>query len=215
MITPELQARFHSYVWKNRGPNACWTWDGRKSWHGYGLFYIQVRNPRIEVMAHRLAWELANNRKIPAGMLICHHCDNPACVNPAHLFLGTHADNTADMLAKGRHRAIARSKLTPTQVIAIRNDPRRQTVIAKEYGVDNTTIRAIITGKSWKHLPLGPIASKRQPRRGGEHGNAKLTDEIVLAIRSHPGTNVAIAQEYGLHPVYVSKIRGRKVWKHI
>jgi hypothetical protein len=67
---------------------------------GYGTLYAEGRHQG----AHRLAWELANGRAIPAGLFICHRCDNPLCVNPDHLFLGTHTDNMRDMIAKGRAR---------------------------------------------------------------------------------------------------------------
>lgn len=83
----------------------CWIWRGAVTGAGRGNLRYGNRN----VQAHRLAWELAHG-PIPAGMLVCHHCDNGLCCRPAHLFLGTYADNTADMLAKGRGRPA--SKLT-------------------------------------------------------------------------------------------------------
>lgn len=71
---------------------------------GYGIFNAGTgRANRRTVYAHRFAWEITNG-PIPVGLLACHHCDNPPCCNPAHLFLGTHADNNADMNAKGRAR---------------------------------------------------------------------------------------------------------------
>ena len=84
---------------KSGGPNACWLWRGTKIQTGYG----RVRALGQKKAAHRAAWEEANG-PIPAGMVICHRCDNPGCVNPAHLFAGTHQDNTRDMISKGRDR---------------------------------------------------------------------------------------------------------------
>lgn len=88
-------------------------------------------------------------------MQVCHRCDNPVCVNPNHLFLGTPADNAADMVAKGRHCAgqlNRRAKLTDAQVIAIRADKRLQKQIAADYGVTLAAISHIKTGRRWAHL---------------------------------------------------------------
>lgn len=84
----------------SEGPHHCWIWRGAVTAPmGYGNVKVDGRN----IGAHRRAWELAHG-PIPEGMFVLHRCDNPPCVNPAHLFLGTHADNMADMKAKGRVR---------------------------------------------------------------------------------------------------------------
>lgn len=84
------------------GPHECWPYIGPLFSDGYGRWYR--RGVQRTTRAHREAWRLANGSDIPEGMLVCHHCDNPPCCNPAHLFLGTRVDNAADMHAKGRCR---------------------------------------------------------------------------------------------------------------
>ena len=92
-----LEKRFWEKVQKTL--DGCWNWCGAKSTAGYGYLRIEKHG----VLAHRIAWELTH-RDIPEGMCVLHHCDNPACVNPDHLFLGNQQDNTQDMIAKGRER---------------------------------------------------------------------------------------------------------------
>lgn len=99
-VTQPLEERFWSKVDKSGGPAACWPWTASVDPKGYGQF-AYADGTRRSGRAHRVAWILANG-PISAGMSVCHSCDNPPCCNPAHLWLGTNADNVADRVRKGR-----------------------------------------------------------------------------------------------------------------
>ena len=145
---PELMERFLSKVAKTE---SCWLWIGAKSGRGYGAF----RSPD-EQKAHRFSYSRYVGQ-IPQGFSVCHRCDNPACVNPDHLFVGTHADNMKDKMSKGRGNHLVgtkhpRSKLTESQVIAIRADNRRQVEIAESYGIKQAQVSEIKRRIAWTHI---------------------------------------------------------------
>ena len=164
-LTPEV--RFWSKVQRG-GKRQCWEWIGvrKTDSHPYGVFYIATRR---SVPAHRFSWQL-HFGEIPEKMLVLHRCDNPPCVNPRHLFLGTDLDNRHDMIAKGRarhprHTSLWRqrlseatrgerhpgAKLTDAQVAEIRRlyatKRYTQTALGAQFGVCQSRISSITLGK--------------------------------------------------------------------
>ena len=143
-----LQERFWSKVDKS---GDCWLWKGAKGRDGYGWAHLTHRKM---VYAHRLSWELANG-SIPLGLLVCHDCDNPPCVNPAHLFLGTEADNQRDSITKNRNAIGEKNgnhKLTETEVKEIKQHGLTYERLALKFGVAEVTIWRIIRGRTWSWL---------------------------------------------------------------
>lgn len=133
----------------------CWNWQGTKNNKGYGKLWVDGKKQ----YAHRTSYRL-HKSAIPVGLNICHRCDNPACINPDHLFVGTQAENLADRNAKGRQRIGERkgtnngnAKLTERDVISIRaSTGMKLRELAAKYGVTPTQISFIRRGKTWGHL---------------------------------------------------------------
>ena len=148
-----LAQRFWSKV--DPAPSeCCWEWTACKSSDGYGQFKLHTKM----LKAHRVAYTLAKD-EIPDGLIVRHTCDNPACCNPDHLILGTHADNTADMYKRKRNRNRqakgednSNSKLTAKQVMEIYNSPLLQNEIAKLYNINRSLVSRIKHKKLWKHI---------------------------------------------------------------
>ncbi len=152
------EERFWAKV-DRRGSDDCWEWQGYCHPLGYGHFCKRIeKNVNKKVLAHRFSYEL-HNGQISKGKLVCHKCDNPPCVNPKHLHEGTQSINIRDSVRRGRfNRNRSRgsecygSKLTNSDVRSIRIDNRSNRKTASTYGVSETTIRHIKSGKTWSWL---------------------------------------------------------------
>lgn len=133
---------------------ACWIFKAAKDIWGYGRFNVSG----TLVAAHRFSYEIANG-PIKNGLLVLHSCDVPACVNPAHLRLGTDKDNSADKMARSPHKGVTRAKITEDQVRYIRANyrkvsPRRGNgaALARELGVSSSVVHNIGSGRTWTHV---------------------------------------------------------------
>lgn len=154
----------------------CWLWTGRKDGKGYGQ--LKVRGRRTG--AHRVSWEI-HNGPIPEGLHCLHKCDNPPCVNPEHLFIGTQDDNLKDMIRKGRSakgqrngmlkhpdrqargEQLPQAKLRAEQVLLIREQAAKgksDAELAKQFNVNRAAITYIRLGRTWKHIG-GPLTRRR------------------------------------------------------
>ena len=154
-----LEERFWSKVEKT---DNCWEWTSWKDYKGYG----KISNGNQQRFAHHIAWELTHG-PIPDGLCVLHHCDNPSCVNPDHLFIGTVADNNADMWKKGRGVLPPRSKmahpgakngaakLTRQKVLEIRHKYSNgitQSELSRQFGVSQKQIGRIVHRENWAWL---------------------------------------------------------------
>lgn len=147
----EVMDRFWSKVDRS---GECWIWTAYRDSFGYGNFKVDG----VNCYAHRICYELEHG-SIPEGMCVLHRCDNPSCVNPEHLFLGTHRDNVKDKISKRRHcigSKNGRSKMTRERVRVLRaykkGLPITDVMLGQRFGISATSARDIVSGKHWKHV---------------------------------------------------------------
>jgi hypothetical protein len=188
----------------------CWVWLGATQ-HRYGAINLGGSTNKV-LRAHRLSWEWAYG-PVPPGMQVCHRCDNPPCVRPEHLFLGTMADNMAD--ASTKRRFAPRRRLTEQQVLDIRRrhaTGETQKALAREYGVWHGQISRIIRGEEWRHLPLSKNWGQT---RGERNHSARLTADQARSIRASTERAGVLADHYGVSDPTVNDIRKSRTWRHL
>jgi len=206
-----MEDRFWEKVKRGDG---CWEWQGALSVNfSYGMFNAGPQ--RKTVKAHRFSWEI-HNGKIPRGRMVLHHCDNPACVRPDHLFLGNVFENGKNMTLKERH---GRMLFTHDKAFRIRSlyDRHRDQLthqrIADWFGVSKSTITALLTGRNWKYAD-GPTEKGIRKRRW----NTKLDAEKVRAIRQRRASGEklkSLSADFGINQSGISKICSGEKWGHI
>lgn len=215
MIPPSAVERFWPKADRSGGPDACWPWMASRTRFHYGSFGLTSRAPKL---AHRVAYMIAKGPIAP-GLCVCHTCDNPPCVNPAHLFLGTPADNAADKMKKGRwggpagdctpyeNRArgerIGISKLNPQKVEDIfrrRHGGVTLAALAVEYGVSDTVIAA------------NRQASYLEARHAGDLTVTVLRRKPKHRLPPTPAQAAALALLFGAPHVPVEPVRHVGDW---
>jgi len=220
IISEGYKEKFYSNVQKT---DSCWVYS--KSIEGSGYGYICVNGKTIG--AHRFSY-LIHYGKIPHKMFVCHSCDNPSCVNPKHLFLGSHKDNMQDMvkknrgsLKKGAHRPIA--KLTETEVKEIFNlsGDLSQRELAKKFSVSQGLISNILNHKSWKIVTASLKSmsgiGNGSDQKGSRSSRAKLSEDQALYIFKMHGLKSRhdLAKEFNIAEVTIRKIWGKQTWRHV
>lgn len=190
--------------------NGCFEWQAARLACGYGRFY--VREQKKEMQVHRVAYEAVRG-PIPEGKLVCHHCDNRRCCNPAHLFLGTHKDNSRDCVSKNRHvhgSKAHNAKLTEADIVAIcerYNAGRNHYELADEFGVCRPVITEILQGKLWPHVPRPQL--NLRPKNTIQREDAEEIRRLCRAgVRQ-----VDIAEMFGIKQVTVSAIKTGRLWR--
>lgn len=179
-------------------PGGCWEWQATRIVGGYGM----LRGPnRTNVLAHRFSFANKNG-PIPTGMIVCHKCDNPPCVNPEHLFLATHRENMKDMEKKGRARLLSQSSVDEAR--SMLTSGYSQTWIAQHFGVARATIARSIARDHEDGIP--------EREEYPDLRYTKLSDERRAAVRDRLASGLPIAiiaREFSVDRKTVRNIRDK------
>lgn len=207
-------------------PDACWEWTGAVASRGYGHTHFRGEH----VYAHRAAYESIHGVGSADGLVVRHKCDNPPCCNPAHLLIGTHKDNMADMWERGRANRVFgedtnTAVLTEAQVLEARKLARGGMPIARlveRFGTYHSNMTSAVTGGTWKHLPdavpPSQLVKAKVPGAKPGQGATKMSEEKVRELRKMLASGMtgrAVAKVFGIDPVTVSAIKHGRCWSHV
>lgn len=197
-----LEERFWSKVRRN-GPDDCWPWQGAQAALGHGMFWVSAERKRQS--AHAIALELASGIQRPSGMHCCHRCDNPACCNPAHLYYGTPAQNSSDMVSRKRNSrgsGKVNALLSESQVKEIRSRyfaGETGASLAAEFGIQPGHLSNITRGRMWRGAP-GPVGLKsRRPLSARQREEIRERRASGESLRS-------IADQFGISASHASNV---------